>query len=299
MAQLDETTLSDVPPLGVLPLGVMTSLGDDPLVSLQKVCDLGFTTCQLSNPPDKYVYGEDAEDMTRLVREALDKTGVRITSVFIMFKGHIWNRVDGPRTIGFVPEITRAQRAIHACRISDWARNVGLDAVTTHVGFIPENPNDAIYPDLIEFLGDFITFCGDNGQWFIFETGQETPHTLRRAIDDVGLCNVGVNLDAANLLLYGKGRPLEAVQAFGEFVKNTHCKDGFWPVDNVELGREAPLGEGEVHYETLIPALYAKGFRGPLTIEREITGLQQIADIKGAKRILEEIKAKVMENGGR
>ena len=294
MARLDETKLSDAPPLGVLPLGVMTSLDDDPLAGLSKVRDMGFPTCQLGNPPDKYVYGPDAEELTRRVRDALDKTGVRITSVFIMFKGHIWNRGDGPRTIGFVPEATRAQRAIHACRISDWARNVGLDAVTTHVGFIPEDPNDPTYPGLIDFAREFIRYCEDNGQWFIFETGHETPRTLRRAIDDIGLYNIGVNLDAANLLLYGKGRPLEAVEALGEFVKNTHCKDGLWPADNVKLGHETPLGEGEVHYELLIPALYAKGFRGPLTIEREIAGPQQVADIRRAKRILEDIKAKVM-----
>jgi len=297
MARLDETKLSSMPPLGVLPLGVMTSLGDDPLASLLKVRDMGFSTCQLGNPPEQYVYGGDSENLTRKVREALDKTGVRVTSVFIMFKGHIWDRISGPRTIGFVPEVTRAQRAVHACRISDWARSIGLDAVTTHVGFIPENPNDPVYPGLIAFLKEFIRYCEDNGQWFIFETGQETPGTLRRAIDDAGLYNIGVNLDAANLLLYGKGRPLEAVEAFGEFVKSTHCKDGLWPEDDVKLGRETPLGEGDVHYEKLIPALYAKGFRGPLTIEREISGPQQIADIRRAKRILERIRAKVMGQG--
>ena len=294
MARLDETKLSDEPPLGVMPLGVMTSLGDDPLTSLRRVSDMGFATCQLSNPPDAYVYGPDAEVLTHRVRAALDTTGVRITSVFIMFQGHIWNRVDGPRTIGFVPEAARARRAIHACRLSDWARSVGLDAVTTHVGFIPEDANDPVYPGLIAFLKDFIRYCEDNGQWFIFETGQETPRTLRRAIDDVGLGNIGVNLDAANLLMYGKGRPLEAVEAFGEFVKNTHCKDGLWPSDDMKLGPEMPLGDGQVHYDRLIPALYEKGFRGPLTIEREISGPLQVADIKRAKRVLEEIRAKVL-----
>jgi L-ribulose-5-phosphate 3-epimerase len=275
----------------IMPLGVMTSLGDDPMAAFKKVREFGFRTCQLSNPPQKYVYGPEADKLTATVGEALAETGVRLTSVFIMFKGHIWNRVDGPRTIGFVPEGTRATRAIHACRISDWARSIGLDAVCTHVGFIPEDPNDPVYAPLVDFLREFARYCKDNGQWFIFETGQETPRTLRRTIDDIALDNLGINLDPANLLLYGKGRPLEAVEIFGEFVRNTHCKDGLWPEDGVKLGRETPLGEGNVHFDTLIPALHAKGYRGPLTIEREISGPQQAADILRAKGILEAIKA--------
>lgn len=274
----------------VMPLGVVTSLGDDPLEKFRRVRDMGFRTCQLNNPPEQYVYGPDAEEHTDKVRQAMAETGVQVTSVFIMFKGHIWNRVDGPGTIGFVPEATRAERAVHACRISNWARRIGLDAVTTHVGFIPEDSDDPAYAPLVEFLRRFVRYCADNGQWFVFETGQETPATLRRTIDDLGEDNVGVNLDPANLLMYGKGRPMEAVEAVGEFVRNTHCKDGLWPEGDAKLGTETPLGEGQVHFEELIPALYEKGFRGPLTIEREISGPRQIADIERAKTILERIR---------
>lgn len=279
----------------VMPLGVFTSLGDDPLEKFQTVVDMGFANCQLANPPEKYVYGPEAPEWTGKVKDALAKTGIRITSVFIMFKGHKWNRVEGPSTIGFVPEDKRAARAIHACRISNWAREVGIDAVTSHVGFIPEDPSDPVYPPLVEFLRDFVQYCRDNGQWFIYETGQETPETLRRAIEDVGEKNQGINLDPANLLLYGKGQPLEAVEVFGEYVRNTHCKDGCWPEgDDVKLGKETPLGEGQVHFEKLIPALYAKGFRGPLTIEREISGPKQAEDIKRAAAILKDVRAKVL-----
>ena len=278
----------------ILPLGVMTSLEDNPKETFEKVRAFGFSTCQLNNPPDEYVYGPRREELTEKVRKAIAATGVKITSVFIMFKGHIWNRVDGPRTIGLVPPQTRACRAIHACKMSEWAKAAGIDIVTSHMGFIPEDPNDPVYPGFIECARDFISYCKDNGQMFVFETGQETPGTLRRAIEDVGLDNIGINLDPANLLMYGKGRPLEAVEVFGEYVRNTHCKDGFWPTDDKELGEEAPLGEGDVHFDKLLPALYAKGYRGPLTIEREIAGPQQIADIKRASEILSEIRQRIL-----
>ena len=281
----------------VLPLGVMTSLHDDPFEAFQKVRDMGFPTCQLGGPSDDYVYGPQAEQKKEQVREAIAETGVRVTSVFIMFTGHIWDLIDGPRTTGLVPPDTRGERAVHACVIANWAREVGIDAVTSHVGFIPESPEHPEYKPFIRCMTQLCRYFRSNGQTFAFETGQETPATLRRVIEDIGLDNVGVNLDPANLILYGKGVPLDAVELIGEFVFNTHCKDGDWPAPGGKLGHEMPLGEGEVNIRELIPKLYAKGFRGPLTIEREISGPQQIEDITKAKALLEEIRAGLLREG--
>ncbi len=280
----------------ILPLGVMTSLEEDPFVVLNKVKELGFTTCQLANPPDEYVYGERKKELIQKLKKAVTKTGIEISSVFIMYKGHIWDLIDGPRTIGLVPEDTRAPRVVHACRMSDWAKELGIKVVTSHMGFIPQDASSSVYKGFIETMKEFVSFCAANNQIFAFETGQEPPQVLRRTIDDIGLKNIGVNLDPANLLLYGMGKPLEGVEAFGEFVVNTHCKDGSWPVEKGKLGPEKPMGEGDVNFPKLIPALYAKGFRGPLTIEREISGEKQIQDILRAKKILEEIKKKLISD---
>ena len=274
----------------ILPLGVFTRLGEEPQEALDKVKEHGFPTCQVSSPAPECLNREYAAK----VRAAVEATQIRITSVFIGFQGQVWNRAKGPTTIGFVPADLRAVRAVHACRVSDFVREAGLDAVTSHVGFIPEDPNDPAYGPIIDFLRAFAGYCRDNGQGFIFETGQETPQTLLRAIQDVGLDNLGINLDPANLLLYGNGRPLDAVDVFGEYVRNTHCKDGRWPTDDAHLGKETPLGEGEVNFQQLIPKLYAAGYRGPLTIEREISGPKQLEDILKAKALLESIREKVL-----
>lgn len=277
-----------------LALGVFTSLGQDPLAAFRRVRDMGFSTCQLGNPPSEYVYGPQARDMTAQVRAAIDETGIRLTAVFIMYPGHIWDLIDGPLTIGLVPADKRGARVVHACAVSNWARDLGLDAVTSHIGFIPESPRDPTYGPFIETMKAFCAYCAGNGQTFAFETGQETAATLKRTIEDIGLDNVGVNLDPANLILYGKSRPLEAVDLIGRYVLNTHCKDGVWPEPGGKLGREVPLGEGEVGIRELIPKLFHMGYRGPLTIEREISGERQIADIQRAKALLEEIRAPLL-----
>lgn len=273
-----------------LALGVMTSVRDNPLAAFQKIRDLGFPSCQLGNPPAEYVYGPRKEELTEQVRAAIAETGIVVTSVFIMFKGHVWDLVDGPRTIGLVPEETRGERVVHACQMSNWAKEIGINAVTSHIGFIPEDPNDPRYEPFVRMMRAFCQYCLDNGQTFAFETGQESAATLKRTIEDIGLENVGINLDPANLLLYGKDRPMEVVDLIGKYVFNTHCKDGTWPEPGGKLGEEVPLGDGEVRIRELIPALYNLGYRGPLTIEREISGEKQIQDIQRAKALLEEIR---------
>ena len=121
---------------------------------------------------------------------------------------------------------------------------------------------------------------------FRFETGQETPITLLRTIHDIGTDNLGINLDPANLLMYGKANPVDALDVFGQYVRGVHAKDGEYPTNGRQLGVEKPLGEGRVNFPALLAKLKTLGFCGALTIEREISGPQQIADIQKAKAML-------------
>src|SRR3954465_3608622 len=147
-----------------LPLGVMPGLGKDPLEAFRKVRDMGFPTCQLGNPPEAYVYGPEARVLTQRVKDAIAETGVQLTAVFIMYPGHVWDLVDGPRTIGLVPPDTRGARVVHAWRIANGAREVGPPPLPSHIGFIPEDPNDPLYAPFIETMRAFCRYCRDNGQ---------------------------------------------------------------------------------------------------------------------------------------
>ena len=137
--------------------------------------------------------------------------------------------------------------------------------------------------------------CKENGQNFLFETGQETPVTLKRAIQDiekaVGKGNVGINLDPANLIMYGKANPVDALEVFGEYVMGIHGKDGKYPTDGHHLGDEVPLGQGKVNYSAFIAKLKEIGYQGDITIEREISGEEQKKDIRMAKELLDKLIA--------
>src|SRR3546814_15823527 len=56
-------------------------------------------------------------------------------------------------------------------------------------------------------------YAGERGVTFNFETGQETSMVLLRCIQDVGLPNLGINLDPANILMYGNGNPVDALRS--------------------------------------------------------------------------------------
>src|SRR6202521_1292644 len=98
-------------------------------------------------------------------------------------------------------------------------------------------------------------YCKRSGQNFRYETGQETPITLVRAMQDVGLENQGVNFDLANLILYGKANPVDAMEILGPYVQGIHAKDGMWPTNPKELGQEVPIGKGRVDFPRIIAQL--------------------------------------------
>ena len=140
--------------------------------------------------------------------------------------------------------------------------------------------------EVLDALGEIAESCRQLGLGFWFETGQETPVTLLRTIEDLALPNLGINLDTANIILYGKGNPLDSLDVFGKYVRNLHVKDGVYPVDGHKLGHEVAIGKGKVDFKKIIPKLHELGFKGELVIEREISGEQQAKDIMASLKYI-------------
>jgi L-ribulose-5-phosphate 3-epimerase len=266
-----------------LRLGLIIDIGKDPEAAMTKVHELGLPTCQV------YTSEVDVGIAGRL-RTALDARGIEATSLVVGGPGReVWDFYGGPLTIGLVPRETRAARIAHIKKASDLAKACGIAAVQTHCGFIPENPNEPLYKETVEAMRDVAGYCRKNGQNFRYETGQETPITLVRAIQDVGMDNQGVNFDLANLILYGKANPVDAIEILGPYVQGIHAKDGLWPKNPKDLGEEVPIGKGKVDFPRIIARLKEMNYRGAVTIEREISGPRQMEDVRAAKEYLEQL----------
>ena len=206
--------------------------------------------------------------------------GVRITSFWCGYPGPAkWNFTEGPETIGLVPPQYRAMRVEALKKGGEFAKKLGAPAAITHLGFIPENANDPLFADVVAAVREIALHYQTLGVEFWFETGQETPITLLRLIKQVGTPNLGINLDPANLILYGRGNPIDSLDVFGQYVKNVHAKDGLYPTEPMNLGHEVKVGDGKVRFPEFLRRLGEVGFEGELIIEREISGEQQKKDI--------------------
>jgi len=154
-----------------LRLGLIIGIGKDPDAAMAKVRDLGL--------PSSQIFVDEFEmDLVARLRQALEKHQIEATSLVVGGPGkEVWDFYQGPLTIGLVPRETRAARIAHIKKASDFAKQCGIQAVQTHCGFIPENPNDPVYKETIAALREVVGYCRNNGQNFRYETGQETPIT--------------------------------------------------------------------------------------------------------------------------
>ncbi len=285
---------SDIPPMAI---GVMIAPAyGGPENAIARVKELGMANCFLSL--DGWL-GKFSTSGAQQLNGLLNKYGITATSVEVVGPGRlVWDFAEGPATIGLVPRATRSARMDALKQTSDFAKRLGIPRVQTHCGFIPENPGDPLYKEAVLAIRDVAMHCAANGQDFLMETGQETPTTLKRAIVDVGQPNLGVGLDTANLILYGKANPVDAVESIGAYVKSVHAKDGMWPTDPMRLGEEVLIGTGRVDFLRVFSRLYKLGYKGAITIERETSGPQQIEDVKHEKLYLERILDQVRAGQG-
>jgi sugar phosphate isomerase/epimerase len=274
-------------------VGLLISPFGAPEATIKRVHDMGFSNCFLSL--DGYIDKFTPDAATQLV-DLLAKYDVVATTVEVVGPAPlVWDFLNGPSTIGLVPPKFRSARIDALKQVSDFAKRLRIGQVQTHCGFIPENPEDPLYAGAVEAIRTVAQHCQGNGQSFLMETGQETPTTMSRAIRDVNMPNLSVGLDTANLILYGKANPLDAVDILGTHVRSVHAKDGKWPTDPSKLGEEVLIGQGLVDFKAVFTKLHKLGYTGAITIERETSGPQQIEDVKNEKdylqRILDEVLA--------
>ncbi len=225
-------------------------------------------------------------------KDALELYGIRVVTVFLQFDGESYASIpECARTVGYVPKETRDARERRTLAVSDFAAKLGVSSLGAHIGALPEDPDDPSHIAVRELLRRVCDHCAENGQTFALETGQESADELRKFILEVDRPNLKVNFDPANMILYGSGKPLEALETVKDFVVSVHCKDGKRPEKPGEWGTETPLGEGDVDMAAYVRKLKQIGYKGTLTIEREILGEEQRADIKRAIALLEKLRA--------
>jgi sugar phosphate isomerase/epimerase len=272
------------------PIGVFASIDAGLGVRLEVARDLGVPTVHLHTPHAASRTPARAAEFNKQLADF----GIKITCVFAGFEGESYADIPTvQRTVGLMPRETRAARKIELKEIADFARQLDVDVVGIHLGFVPHDRLDADYRELLDITRDVCDHCTNNRQALHLETGQEPVDVLRQFLDDVERDNLFVNFDPANMILYGAGEPIPSLEMLGPRVRSIHCKDATWSDRPGETwGREVPLGEGDVDFAAFLKTLNRIGYSGPLTIEREIPQEpeRQKAEIGRAIELLERLK---------
>lgn len=247
---------------------------------------LGVNVIQMACGDPHHAAWDEGDDMPAAARAA----GFDIHAAMLGFPGEDYTT---PQTIketgGFGNPATRAERLETLKWGLTRTRELGVDRLMLHGGFIPE-PGDEGRKAFLDTLGQASALAKEHGVTLGLETGQETAELLRRTLDDLKADNVKVNFDPANMLLYDMGDPIRAIEILGPDIATVHCKDAFRPTTPGEWGREVPLGEGEVGMARFIETLKKVGYSGPLVIEREVGNQQErLADCAHGIKVLRGI----------
>ena len=190
-------------------------------------------------------------------------------------------------------------------RVMEFAKILETDIVTTHIGVVPSDSNHPRYQIMQEACRTLAEYADSMNSHFAVETGPETADVLKGFLDSLNSKGVAVNLDPANFVMVTGDDPVKAVHTLKDYIVHTHAKDGIKLLDvkpeiiyGIEKAdeeaawdvafKEMPLGKGNVDFKNYLKALEEIGYRGYLTIEREV-GDDPISDIKTAVNYLNNI----------
>ena len=212
----------------------------------------------------------------------LRAAGIKLTAGMIAFPGEDYSSIDAiRRTGGYVPDDQWELRRRLSEQAAVLGAELGLKAVTTHVGFVPPKGRPG-YDKMLGRVRDVARDFGGRGIELGMETGQESAAELLEFLHDLGTPNVFVNFDPANMILYGAGDPVDAIRTLGRHIRHVHVKDASKSAKPGEQwGEEVAFGTGDVGPQRFLAALHRIDYRGPLVIERE-AGNQRMADVKTA-----------------
>ncbi|MBN2457307.1 MAG: sugar phosphate isomerase/epimerase [Sedimentisphaerales bacterium] len=215
----------------------------------------------------------------------LDKEGWQISCTMISFPQEDYSTLESIKvTGGIIPDDYWDKNKNLVLQAIDITNQLGIEYLMFHFGFLDHSDKDGIskFTDRVKLLANA---AAEKKVTLLMETGQETATDLRRFIEQLNHPAIAVNLDPANIILYDKGEPIEAVRTLAQWIKHIHIKDAVRTKTPGSWGSEVPWGTGEVKSTEFLKALQEINFAGALAIERE-GGTNRLGDIKTAAEAL-------------
>jgi len=272
------------------PIGALLEcFREPPRQAMESAARLGVTGVQVYACGGYFDIDSLTREKKRELRTWLSDNGLTLTALCGDF-------LCGNPEIRFSDPAKSADILEKSKRILDFAKEAGTDIVTTHVGVVPADKDSDKFKVVQALCRSLAEYADSLGAHFAIETGPEQAVTLRQLLDSLDSKGVGVNLDPANLVMVTGDDPAAAVHTLKDYIVHTHAKDGIMlvkgdpeviygeietEIQNMRYFQEVPLGQGQVPFRRYLQALDDIGYRGYLTIEREV-GEDPKADIAAA-----------------
>ena len=226
--------------------------------------------------PDGRHGGGESEETWAFVKGKVEKGDWVVMSTMVGMVGEDYSTLATIRkTGGIVPDATWEQNKKIVTRGAQLTQELGCPYMSTHAGFLDESDKVALakYVARVSWMRDE---CRKYGVTLILESGQETADDLAKFMGMVP--GIGINFDPANMILYAKGRPRQAVRTLAPWIRQVHIKDACETKVPGTWGNEVPWGVGEVGGKDFLAELARLGFKGNYVIERE-GGDDRLGDI--------------------
>ncbi len=224
--------------------------------------------------------------------DVLRGEGVEVISGMLATAGEDYSTLESiAQTGGVRSDLRWGENLDRAFRVADLAERTGLPLVTLHGGFLPHASDDPVRRTMLDRLRTIADIFGQRGIGIALETGQESAATLAQALHELDRPSVGVNFDPANMILYGMGDPLEAVESLAPWLRQVHIKDAIATKNPGTWGTEVPVGEGSVPWASFLASVNRIRIGGEginLIIERE-SGACRDEDIVLARDLVRKL----------
>lgn len=255
---------------------------DNPQDLVAKLQATGIQRVQIALDPLR-----DAPKAWKHLPDLLATKGIEIVSGMFGCVGEDYSSLESIcLTGGIAPDATWEQNWKNIQATAALAQLLGLKLVTFHAGFLPHRKTDKHFSKMLGRLDEVAEIFERANIVVGLETGQETAPVLLGLLKKLDRQNVGINFDPANMILYGKGDPIEALKVLGGWIRQVHLKDALPAKRPGTWGEEVPAGKGAVDWPSFFKTLKQLNFTGPIIIERE-AGTQRVEDIRRAKTVAE------------
>ena len=257
---------------------------ETPEALIAQLREIGLSRVQLALDPLR-----DNPEIWDKTPELFAAAGIEIASGMFGTIGEDYSTLETIKeTGGVLPDKHWESNWVGIKKIAEIANELNLKLVTFHAGFLPHEELDPNFKKLMSRIEQIAELFSKKNIDLGFETGQETADTLKLFLEKLNRPSVGVNFDPANMILYSKGDPIEALNTLSPFLKQCHIKDATTTKEPGTWGEEVIVGTGEVDWSAFFTSLQELGFEGDCCIERE-AGDQRIIDIKTASEFVSKI----------